>query len=331
MKKALKILIGVSVVLTLCGCGKTNLLQWAAPVPKQDNTEAARQAIDEGKYEKAYNLVKDDDSDDGKIIRAQALLGKSDIDLAAVIVALGKDAVDLGGGTKSDSPILKLESLIDDAGHRENVLAAANLYLSVNVNKTSDKVIGALTGLLAHVANLRSAVMADGKSDFKAYISGKSDNDECESFYSALGSEKLGYITMAVSFLNNGSEDIKEAVASANATLKTIDASIDFVKKAKNAKSDPNTSNDVYADIAKDLLDNITESIFEEFGYAGDTYSGKLSLKTLKSQIADAVIDDDTNPATIVAKQAIANAIKGATNLPAQAAPWETVKVLFGL
>jgi hypothetical protein len=324
MKKALKILIGVSVVLTLCGCGKTNLLQWAAPVPKQDNTEAARQAIDEGKYEKAYNLVKDDDSDDGKIIRAQALLGKSDIDLAAIIVALGKDAVDLGGGTKSDSPILKLESLIDDAGHRENVLTAANLYLAANVNKTSDKVIGALTGLLAHVANLRSAVMANGKSDFKAYISGKSDSDECEPFYNALGSEKLGYITMAVSFLSNGNEEIKDAIASANRSIKTIDASIDFVTKAKIAQQDGSTSDEVYVGIAKDLLENITESVFEEFGYAGAN-SGELSLETLKSNIAAAV--DNADPA---AKQAIANEIKG-TTLPTQIAPWETVKVLFGL
>ena len=200
MKKMLKILSGVCVVLALFGCGKTNLLQWAAPAPKQDNVEAARQAIDEGQYEKAYNLVKDDNSSEGKTIRAQALLGKSDIDLAAIIVALDKDAINLGGGVKSDSPILKLESLIEDTANRGNVLTAANLFLEANPSKTSDRIIGALAGLLAHVANLRNAVNVEGKSDFKAYISGKSDANECAYFYNALGSNKLDYITMAVAY-----------------------------------------------------------------------------------------------------------------------------------
>ncbi|GBR74781.1 hypothetical protein NO1_1902, partial [Candidatus Termititenax aidoneus] len=302
--------------------GKTNLLQWAAPTPRQDNIEAARQAIDEGKYEKAYSLVKDDNSNDGKIIRAQALLGRSDIDLAAIIVALDKDKVDLGGGVKSDSPVLKLESLIENPDNRSNVLAAANLFLDANPAKTSDKVIGALAGLLAHVANLRNAVIADGKSDFKTYISGKDNAEECAPFYSALGQNKLAYITMAVDFLNNGSEEIKDAVASANRSIKTIDASIEFVTKAKNAET--NSAPDaVYVEIAKDLLDNIDESLFKEFGYEG-TGPNDLSLADLKAQINNAIANDSA------AQAAVANEIRNA-NLPAQAAPWGTVKALFGL
>ncbi|MDR1113863.1 MAG: hypothetical protein LBL50_02085 [Candidatus Margulisbacteria bacterium] len=305
MKKALKILIGVSVVLTLCGCGKTNLLQWAAPVPKPDNTEAARQAIDEGKYEKAYNLVKDDDSDDGKIIRAQALLGKSDIDLAAIIVALGKDAVDLGGGTKSDSPLLKLESLIDDAGYRENVLAAANLYLAANVNKTSDKVIGALTGLLAHVANLRNA--AD--QDFKAYITGKNDSDECVSFYNALGSEKLGYITMASNFLSGGNEEIKSAIVSANAVIKSIDATVKLTDAVRN--NSPTAAD--CTELAKEFLNKIDPWIFAEFG---TEYNG-LSLNDLENKVDNSLNDE------------VKNYLEA--ELPNTVAPWSAVKVLFGL
>ncbi|MDR1453421.1 MAG: hypothetical protein LBJ25_05560 [Candidatus Margulisbacteria bacterium] len=325
MKKILKILIGIFAALVLFGCGQTNLLQWAAPESKQDNIATARQAIDEGQYDKAYNLVQGDNSAEGKIIRAQALLGRSDIDLAAIIVALNKDAIDLGGGKKSGSPALKLESLIADPAHRNNVLAAADLFLEARPNKTSDRVIGALAGLLAHVANLRNAVIIEGKSDFKDYISGKSDQDDCETFYTALGSNKLAYITMAVNFLDNGSEDIKEAVASANAALKTIDASIDFVAKAKNAKGDPTTNESVYVEIAKDLLDNIDEALFKKFGYEG-TSSGKLSLAELKSQINKVLLDETDS----TAKTAIVNEIKNA-NLPAQAASWEAVKLLFGL
>jgi hypothetical protein len=323
MKKMLKILAGASVALALFGCGQTNLLQWAAPTPKQGNIEAARQAIDEGKYNNAYNLVKDDDSDEGKIIRAQALLGRSSIDLAAIISALGQDDIDING-VKSDSPALKLERLIADENNRANVLTAANLFLSAEPDKTSDKVIGALTGLIAHVANLRNAVIDGGKSDFKDYISGKSDNTECESFYNALGENKLAYITMAVNFLDNGSEDIKEAVASANAAIKTIDASVKFLKERTEAIN-TNASANVYVDIAKDLLDNIDEAVFKDFGYEGTTDPDDLSLAELKAKINDALANDHE------AQTAIANEIKNATNLPTEAAPWKTIKVLFGL
>ncbi|MDR2428960.1 MAG: hypothetical protein LBD62_04055 [Candidatus Margulisbacteria bacterium] len=322
MKKILKVLSGACLVLALFGCGKTNLLQWAAPAPKQDNIEAARQAIDEGQYDKAYNLIQDDSSNEGKIIRAQALLGKSGIDLAAIIVALGQDPIDLGNSGKSGSPVLKLESLIEDAANRDNVLTAANLFLEARPDKTSDRIIGALAGLLAHVANLRNAVIVNGESNFKGYISGKSNTDECESFYSALGTNKLAYITMAVNFLDNGSKDVKEAVASANAALKTIDASIDFVAKANSAKGS-SASEAVYVDIAKDLLDNIDESVFKEFGYEG-TGATELSLAELKAQI------NSTSANNFEAQTAIANEIRNA-NLPTTAAPWQTVKALFGL
>jgi hypothetical protein len=325
MKKVLKILAGACVALALFGCGQTNLLQWAAPTPKQGNIEAARQAIDEGKYDKAYNLVNDDNSNEGKIIRAQALLGRSGIDLAAIIVALDKDEINLGGGVKSDSPALKLEELIENDANRTNVLTAANLFLSAEPDKTSDKVIGALTGLIAHVANLRNAIVADSGSNFKNYISSKSNpaNEECVLFYDALGDNKLAYITMAVNFLDNGSEEIKEAVASANAAIKTIDASVRFLA-ARTSANINSASDNAYVDIAKDLLDNIDEAVFKDFDYEG-TDSGDLSLAELKAKINDALANDHE------AQTAIANEIKNATNLPAEAAPWKTIKVLFGL
>ncbi|GBR76670.1 hypothetical protein NO2_1183 [Candidatus Termititenax persephonae] len=320
MWKTRKILTVTLLALALCGCGKTNLLQWTAPAQKTNELEKARNIIDTAKtkadYQKAYNLVKDDDSNEGKVIRAEALLGRSGIDLAAIIDALEQGNLDLGGGQQSASPILKLERLVVDSGVRADVLAAGELFLSSVPPKTSDKVIGALTGLIAHTANLRQAA-----GDFKSYLTGKDDADECQSFYTALGTNKLAYITMAVNFLSGGDEKVQEAITAANAALKTIDASIEFVAAVND--TDGSTSDEIYVEIAQKLLDNIDETIFKEFGYEG---TGKLTLAVLKDNITDALNNDS------VAKAAVAAEIKDSKSaLPAQAAPWRTVKVLFGL
>ncbi|MDR1998171.1 MAG: hypothetical protein LBQ83_07615 [Candidatus Margulisbacteria bacterium] len=302
-------------VLTLTGCGKTNFLQWATAKPETDNIEQARLAIDEAKYDKALTLVADDDSPEARIIYAECLLGLSGVDLAAIIEALDNDAV-------ADNPILRLESLVSAAENRNRILEAGNIFLAITPSKPADKTIGALSGLLAHTANLRNAF-----GDFNTYINARSDSDECVSEYNQLGKadslNPVRYIIRSAEFLSSSDETLQEAIASAKAAIRTIDASIEFVT-AVNA-TDVSTSDDVYVDIAKNLLESIDESIFKEFGYEGQG-AGKLDLTELKNQLDQALNND---PA---AKEAIANEIKDAkTGLPAQAAPWSTVKVLFGL
>ncbi|MDR2431107.1 MAG: hypothetical protein LBD99_02480 [Candidatus Margulisbacteria bacterium] len=196
MKKIFLFLLAF-LTLSLSGCGQTNALQWATPKPNISNTEAARQALDEAKYDKALSLVKDDRSVEGRIIYAEALLGKADLDLASILEALDDD-------TLPDNAIIRLDKLMHRKNNTGLIIEAGDIFLNITPDNKSDQLIGALAVLAAHTANLKQAF--DPSDDgLQAVIASLNILDDVSSEYKAVcgGSDN---VTEAIRYVNRAGE-----------------------------------------------------------------------------------------------------------------------------
>ena len=219
-------------LLLFSGCGKTNVLQWAAPGPDHDNIEQARLAIDEAKYDKALSLVRDDTSNEGQILYAQALLGKSGLDLASILDALTDDKI-------IDNPVIRLDKLMHKKNNTQMLLQSGDIYMNVNPSKKSDQVIGVLASMAAHTANLKEA-FDQGDIGLENALSGYNPADDVSLNYQALcGASSTGdldnatrYVRRAAELYNLISKDeeldkalktMRETMVSVNIELERID------------------------------------------------------------------------------------------------------------
>ena len=225
MRKILQISLVLLFLFVLAGCGKTNFLQWAAPAPSNDNITVARRALDRANYRRALDLVKDDDSDEARIVYAQALLGLADIDLASIMDALDDDTV-------TDNPIIRLDKLMHGKGNVKTIILSGDIFLEVTPELKSDKVIGVLSTMAAHTANLKQAFDPSDKGLDEA-ISGFMNNIDVSEQYKKVCidddlTSSLRYILRAKELLalSVNEKNIVQAIDEMRDTMASVNAMV---------------------------------------------------------------------------------------------------------
>jgi hypothetical protein len=209
--------IGLSllfVLIFLLGCGTTNYLQWAkSSDDNRSDVELARTYLDDGEYSKAKKLVQDDKSDEAQIIYAECLMGESGVDLAGIIKALTDDKV-------SANPVMRLESLINNASDRAKIIQAADIFAAHIPKKSSDKIIGALCNMTAHAGNLKNAFNGASFNSLRSIP----DTDDATVTYNALGANPILYMNNSVMLLGSLVEEntVRTAIVSMNAEIVSI-------------------------------------------------------------------------------------------------------------
>ncbi len=225
MKKLSYLSLFCLMLLLIVACGKTNYLQWADTNAEQDTVELSKQALNDGKFNKAKYLLEDflssnPNDPEANILYAQSLMGVANVTLVAVIDDLTKD------NPHSDSPLLRLQATVASA-NRQYIYQAADIFSRFTPEANSDKVIGAICTLVA-----ASTIMAANFDPTGIGIENLAtpDTDNVLPIWNDMtwdGQPKkhLAWISRSMILLTSFAEgDIEDSINDANTAINSIEA-----------------------------------------------------------------------------------------------------------